>query len=1152
MKNRIISVLTVLSVILYMILPVFAESDVININSKRDFSKFAEKCTLDTWSQGKVVNLNSDLDFSGGEFVSAATFGGTFNGNGHKLSGICDSGKGSYRGVFRYVQNGGKVSDLTVNAEFVPNGSKSFIGGIVGENSGIIENCMFFGNVTGENVIGGIAGNNRGTINACSVGGIISGENSTGGIAGKNSGFIRGCVNNASVNTFYEEKKTDITDIDADSGAIIENYKNFESETEEESVLGNSDTGGIAGYSDGVVGSCKNYGSIGYKHVGYNIGGIVGRQCGYMSGCENYGEVKGRKDVGGITGQAEPYILLNVTEGGLESLRGELDALDSAVNAVIADAESFGSGTDLHLRQISEYTDSARKNTEAMLDAGTDFADDNIGEINVQAAIISNTLDKLGTVFDKLESGCTNLNAALKDINNALDEISVEAPDLKSDIDGIKSALNTISKSVKKLKKAFLRLKSAKNDLNSAITLGDSEEARKALADLSEAVDNIAAENGKIAEEIGRISDIVTGSESKFEGAGTDTETILQSLGAIRESVEKIMSYSVQIKENLVIILPNTEIDFAVFGSAASNINTAVDYIIDAMTYLSLGLENLGSALSDLDDSVSDYTEKAGNDLENAKSNLKDGTESLAYAVDDIKYALSDLDDIIGGLADEKTPEFVKLGDDFRKASSGLFGALSGISDGLGELRGTVTGETDKIRGGLTSVTNRFKRITDLLVTEFESINNSSLLSDIFVDVSDEDIENTVQGKIEDCVNYGTLSADRNVGGICGVAAAEYSKDPEDELKKPDSLNFTYQTRAILYKCINNGKITGKKDCVGGIAGNAEIGTLYGCENYGSVKSTGGGYVGGIAGESGATVRKCFAKSAVKGKKYVGGIVGKSAGIISSYSISDVSGEEYTGAVAGDVKNTDSLHGNYFVGNGQGAVDGISYRSKAEPISFEDLSAYSGIPNRFVSFTVTFTADGKTVKTQDIKYGMPTSEIDYPQIPEKDGCFGNWKKTKSETITGDLNINCVYEPYITVISSCEKNGKLSLALAEGEFSDKAVLHIRESSIRPPVKLSENVKVYDIELSENHEEQVKFHILNPDKKRVTAWVYNDGEWQKTKISEKGKYVVLRSEGTNASICIKYDDRKYIVTIMMILSGAGFFAAILIRKKIHHVK
>ena len=73
------------------------------------------------------------------------------------------------------------------------------------------------------------------------------------------------------------------------------------------------DTGGIAGRSSGTITGSVNHGEIGYPHTGYNVGGIAGRQNGSVVGCENYGSIWGRKDVGGIVGQFEPYTCLLYT-----------------------------------------------------------------------------------------------------------------------------------------------------------------------------------------------------------------------------------------------------------------------------------------------------------------------------------------------------------------------------------------------------------------------------------------------------------------------------------------------------------------------------------------------------------------------------------------------------------------------------------------------------------------------------------------------------------------------------------------------------------------------------------------------------------------------------------------------------------------------
>ena len=83
----------------------------------------------------------------------------------------------------------------------------------------------------------------------------------------------------------------------------------------------------MVGFSDGVVQGCDNYGEVGYPHVGYNIGGVAGRQSGYLLGCDNNAAVHGRKDIGGIVGQAEPYLWLNTSADRLDEVRDNLDIL---------------------------------------------------------------------------------------------------------------------------------------------------------------------------------------------------------------------------------------------------------------------------------------------------------------------------------------------------------------------------------------------------------------------------------------------------------------------------------------------------------------------------------------------------------------------------------------------------------------------------------------------------------------------------------------------------------------------------------------------------------------------------------------------------------------------------------------------------------
>ena len=273
----------------------------ITITTVADLLELTRNCSLDTWSQGKTVRLAADLDLTGAAFTPIPTFGGTFDGQGHTISGLSLTANGSKQGLFRTIQPGGVVENLNVSGTVAPGGSQTNVGGIAGVNGGTIRSCTFSGPVSGKAAVGGIAGRNQetGQIADCAVSGVIQGESGTGGIVGRNLGVLLMCSSSASVNTSERGDSApsveDLTDLD------LESTLTGEDSGEAESLLDtHTDTGGVAGYSSGVIQSCSNTGTVGYPHVGYNIGGIVGRQTGYLAGCVNSGSVLGRKDVGGI------------------------------------------------------------------------------------------------------------------------------------------------------------------------------------------------------------------------------------------------------------------------------------------------------------------------------------------------------------------------------------------------------------------------------------------------------------------------------------------------------------------------------------------------------------------------------------------------------------------------------------------------------------------------------------------------------------------------------------------------------------------------------------------------------------------------------------------------------------------------------------
>ncbi len=1151
-KHKICAGILVISILICLFTPIFAESNVITISSEKDFAEFSKSCSLDTWSQGKTVNLSCDINIESNNFSPVPIFGGTFNGNGYTISGLKLSQNGSNLALFRYIQHGGKVSNLNIQGTFLPNGSKSVIGGIAGENSGIIEQCSFEGKIKGESSIGGIAGKNTvsGQIISCTVSGSINGESFTGGIAGENSGLILSCTNNAEINTQYEEKKKDISNINTDAGAIVENYKSDKEENEEKNILGHTDTGGISGYSDGIIQGCANNAAVGYRHTGYNVGGISGRQSGYLLSCTNNGYIQGRKDVGGITGQVEPYIILNVSEHALSNIQTELDRLHTMVNTFISDTDTISDNTSRHMDNFSILIKSARDSAETMLNTGSEFIDDNLGEINTQTAIISDTLDKLVPVFDNLEKSGEELTIALEALSSALDSIELETPDLHDEIESISAAASDITSAERSLSRAISRARRAVSDLNSAFKFNNKTQIKNSLSSLSTAIKDIITAKTEIKNSLDKINTILNGSSS--QNIAENIKEIIKNINTIKEHTSKTISALNSITKSLDVLILNTEIDLSEFKSIARSINSSVDYLEEATHYLTTGLSDLSNSLTDIFFILEEYLDDTSIQLNTAKDKISDALSSLSRTSEDIKNSTSDIKQILSDLSNEKTMEFVTLSDDFREAGDKLFTSMSDISSELDSLKNTANNSKNTINTNLNRINGQFNTIMNLMADGFDELKNSSTnISDKFLDISDEEIESTTQGKITGCQNSGKIEADRNTGGIAGAMAIEYSKDPEDDIQKPDTLNFTYITKTVLQSCINDGEVTGKKDCTGGIAGLSEIGTIYACENYGSINSTGGNYIGGISGKSESTIRKSYSKCRLEGKRYVGGIAGKGSRLSSCCSIVNITGDECTGAIAGMCKSRENLSGNLFIDNGLGALDGISYKNSAEPVDFDRLKNIAGIPKRFIAFTVTFKADNKIIASQDISYGDDTKLIKYPEIPEKDGHFGTWQTTDSKTVTENMEIVCEYTPYITVLSSNEKNesGKLSLALAEGNFTDKATLHINESDAVRPQKAYGNTKVYDIALNNidtNKNNTVKIRLLNENCDKITAWRMQDGKWELIDTKARGKYVILTAAGTKNTICLQYSKADFNILWLIVPAVAIIITALILKR------
>ena len=405
---------------------------VLYITSPDSFLRFAQNCLLDSYSRDLRVELLADIDLTGVPFSGVPIFCGSFYGNNHTISGLSITAEGSALGLFRYLTADALVADLTVEGDVLPQGSQNSIGGLVGENQGRLENCHFRGSISGSDKVGGIAGVNgvTGILENCHFSGSINGDHFVGGIVGENMGVVRRCSNSAPVNTTPQQNNVELSDI------TLENL------TGSESAGTVTDVGGIAGTSGGVIRSCENNAQVGYRQMGYNIGGIAGSQMGYVVNCANHAPVYGRKEVGGIVGQAEPVTSIVYTEDTLQQLEQQLDAMGAAASRASANAQGSAAAVTGQIAALQDNAQTAMDAVDVLLGSGIPDADSLTAAQNALNSSFSGMQGNIQSISSTVQTAAATLSS---DMQALMGQISAMGATLKAAPENLGGTVTDIS-----------------------------------------------------------------------------------------------------------------------------------------------------------------------------------------------------------------------------------------------------------------------------------------------------------------------------------------------------------------------------------------------------------------------------------------------------------------------------------------------------------------------------------------------------------------------------------------------------------------------------------------------------------------------------------------------------------------------------------
>lgn len=421
MRKRFICMILCLIIVFGSALSVNAQEqkDIYYILNTDRFLEFAENCRLDSYSEGLTVMLCRDIDLSDTGFTGIPIFSGTFEGNGHTVTGLQLAMEGSNTGLFRYLTETAVVRDLHITGDVTPGGTGSTAGSLAGVNAGTVENCSFEGNVIGIDSIGGLVGTNQltGSIANCTVSGIVNGHHFVGGIAGSNYGVIKNCENHAQVNITLEQNDVDLEDITLDT--ILNS----------ESAVTVTDIGGICGTGTGVIRGCDNHGRIGYPQVGYNIGGIAGSFSGYIDRCTNHADIDGRKEIGGIVGQLEPAVSMIYEEDTLQTLQQQMDDLSDTAGGIGSSIQNGSNALNTESQQVEKQLQDAQDALKVLIpDDSEDYVPPDEEALqaarNALSSSLSNITGSIGTMAQISQNTFGSVSSSLQAIGGQLNAIS--------------------------------------------------------------------------------------------------------------------------------------------------------------------------------------------------------------------------------------------------------------------------------------------------------------------------------------------------------------------------------------------------------------------------------------------------------------------------------------------------------------------------------------------------------------------------------------------------------------------------------------------------------------------------------------------------------------------------------------------------------
>ena len=870
------------------------------------------------------------------------------------------------------------------------------------------------------------------------------------------------------------------------------------------------ETGGIAGKNGGtgVINRCINSGAVDGLH---KVGGIVGENRGAVKNCSNACTVNA--DTKWLDFEGDEELSLSAT-GVWDSLQEKIDegsdfgGIAGWNNGLVADCSNKAViGYQHSGKNVGGIVGCQKGQVLRCMNTGRVYGKQDVGGIvgQFEPKLRKEDVEELGQqakeLHDRVEQLISDLERMGKDLHTDFHNLSQKARETEKTMNALLTELRqVVEKNMDNVNELAARIDYCETHFQTS--MNDLEQATRQEEQLISDLERIQDELNR-----GALSE----AEKAKEKAQTEAE----------KAKEKAQSEAEKAKEDA-----NEAGDPAKI-SDEEELEEVKEYAEDAWDILSKDAHAMSASLQ-----AAGKEWKAIADYLNAQESLR----------------------------------AVNLSSNFDRNSEKLDTELDELMDLLDTLEQHTYQHSEVLEKDMRAINDQANNVLTVMVERLDNIQAMANGEDIIIDLSSLENVSLNGTEVSECTNEGVIHGDRNVGGIAGTMGVEKSDTVQS---RNLSVGSRYIAGAVLHDCKDQGFVTVKTDNAGGIVGNQELGLISGCIAQGRVQGTEADDLGGIAGKSSGRIVACGSLAVLNGANEIGGIAGQAKSVQDCYSMVTITGsQEWVGAVVGrqefDADEEDAtilrklakekMAGNYYCSSSLYGINGVSSSGVAQAVTYQELLALDHVPEAFNDLTVTFIdADQNLIERETLPYGYDLTQLAYPEVKTESGEYMEWSGLQGEKLEGNLILQTREMNLVTILSGDLVQKNKAVVLAEGNFTEKAKVHVEDYVGKLPDNLPANCichcyKVMLENASIDMGTVTRVRLYSEEDGETTIFRLDGDRWTKLDTKRIGSYEEAQMFGTQAVFCICSVEQA--IPVYLIVIGGCVIASLLLMAIILH--